>query len=58
MRKEVMILSGKYLRLVDQDGDVLLVFDDRDIVNIQQGYMASWYHWLVEVVADWNGYAN
>jgi hypothetical protein len=31
MRKEVMILSGKYLRLVDQDGDVIYEMNDTEV---------------------------
>jgi hypothetical protein len=32
MRKEVMILSGKYLRLVDQDGDVIYEMNDIEVL--------------------------
>jgi hypothetical protein len=39
MRKEVMILSGKYLRLVDQDGDVYLQLDRADVSELARSLM-------------------
>lgn len=41
------------LRLVDDNGNILVSFDDEDISDIAQNYNSNWLHNLVEAVADW-----
>lgn len=41
------------LRLVDEDGDVLIEFDEDDVRNMSQYYMTGWSAYLCDAVEGW-----
>lgn len=41
------------LRLVDEDGDILIEFDEDEVQSMAQYYMSGWSAYMCDAVEGW-----